>query len=103
MIVHVRPTPAPSPPPWIRDPALRPVIKKLTVVEEPEFTRRYPAESCTRVEVTTTDGQRVTAETSHPKGHSRNPLTDTEVEEKFRGLAVGALGAERCDHVLAEV
>ena len=96
-------TPATFAPSRIKDPALRPVIKKLTVVEEPEFTRRYPAESCTRVEVTTTDGQRVTAETSHPKGHSRNPLTDTEVEEKFRGLAARVLGAERCDHVLAEV
>ena len=96
-------TPATFTPSRIKDPALRPVIKKLTVVEEPEFTRRYPAESCTRVEVTTTDGRRVTAETSHPKGHYRNPLSDTEVEEKFRGLAVGALGVQRCDQVLAEV
>jgi 2-methylcitrate dehydratase len=96
-------TPATFTPSRIKDPALRPVIKKLTVVEEPEFTRRYPAESCTRVEVTTTDGRRVTAETSHPKGHYRNPLSDTEVEEKFKGLAVGALGAQRCDQVLAEV
>ena len=96
-------TPATFTPSSIKDPALRPVIKKLTVVEEPEFTRRYPAESCTRVEVTTTDGRRVTAETSHPKGHYRNPLSDTEVEEKFKGLAVGALGAQRCDQVLAEV
>jgi len=96
-------TPATFTPSSIKDPALRPVIKKLTVVEEPEFTRRYPAESCTRVEVTTTDGRRVTAETSHPKGHNRNPLSDIEVEEKFRGLTVGALGAQRCDQVLAEV
>ena len=96
-------TPATFTPSRIKDPALRPVIKKLTVVEEPEFTRRYPAESCTRVEVTTTDGRRVTAETSHPKGHYRNPLSDTEVEEKFKGLAMGALGAQRCDQVLAEV
>jgi 2-methylcitrate dehydratase len=96
-------TPATFTPSRIKDPALRPVIKKLTVVEEPEFTRRYPAESCTRVEVTTTDGRRVTAETSHPKGHHRNPLSDTEVEEKFKSLAVGALGAQRCDQVLAEV
>jgi 2-methylcitrate dehydratase len=73
------------------------------VVEEPEFTRRYPAESCTRIEVTTTDGRRLAAETSHPKGHYRNPLTDGEVERKFRGLASGALGAERCDRVLAKV
>ncbi len=85
----------------VKDPALRPLIKKLTVVEEPEFTRRYPAESCARIEVTTTDGRRLSAETSHPKGHYRNPLTDREVEEKFRALASGALGAAGCDRVLA--
>jgi 2-methylcitrate dehydratase len=96
-------TPATFAPSRIRDPALRSLIKKLTVVEEPEFTRRYPAESCTRIEVTTTDGRRVAAETSHPKGHYRNPLTDGEVEAKFRGLASGALGAKECDRVLAEV
>src|SRR5215475_5807849 len=86
----------------IKDPALRSLIKKLTVVEEPEFTRRYPAESCTRIEMTMTDGRRVAAETSHPKGHYRNPLTDGEIDEKFRALASGALGAEGCNRVLAE-
>ena len=96
-------TPATFAPSRIQDPALRSLIKKLTVVEEPEFTRRYPAESCTRIEVTTTDGRRVAAETSHPKGHYRNPLTDGEVEGKFRGLASATLGAEGCDRVLAEV
>jgi 2-methylcitrate dehydratase len=96
-------TPATFAPSRIQDPALRALIKKLKVVEEPEFTRRYPAESCTRIEVTTTDGRRVVAETTHPKGHYRNPLTDSEVEEKFRGLASGALGVEGCDRVLAEV
>jgi 2-methylcitrate dehydratase len=96
-------TPATFAPSRIQDPALRPLIKKLTVVEEPEFTRRYPAEACTRIEVTTTDGRRLAAETTHPKGHHRNPLTDGEVEAKFRGLAGDALGRERCDRVLAEV
>ena len=96
-------TPATFAPSRIQDPALRVLIKKLTVVEEPEFTRRYPAESCTRIEVTTMDGRRVVAETSHPKGHYRNPLTDGKVEAKFRGLASGALGAEGCDRALAEV
>ena len=96
-------TPATFAPARILDPALRPLIKKLTVVEDPEFTRRYPAESCTRIEVTTTDGRRLAAETNYPKGHCRNPLTDGEVEGKFRGLASGALGAEGCDRVLTEV
>jgi 2-methylcitrate dehydratase len=87
----------------IQDAALRPLIKKLTVVEEPDFTRRYPAESCTRIEVTTTDGRQMAAETRHPKGHHRNPLTDGEVEAKFRGLAASALARKGCDRVLAEV
>jgi 2-methylcitrate dehydratase len=96
-------TPATFAPSRIQEPALRALIKKLKVVEEPEFTRRYPGESCTRIEVTTTDGRQVVAETSHPKGHYRNRLTDEEVEAKFRGLASGVLGAEGCDRVLAEV
>ena len=96
-------TPATFAPARIQDPALRPLMKKLTVVEEPEFSRRYPGEACTRVEVTTADGRRVAAETSHPKGHYRNPLTDGEVEWKFRGLASSALGPQGCDRVLAEV
>jgi 2-methylcitrate dehydratase len=96
-------TPATFAPSRIKDPALRPLIKKLTVVEEPEFTRRYPAEPSTRIEVTTTDGRRLSAETRHPKGHYRNPLTDGEVEAKFRSLAAGALGAKRCDRVLEQV
>jgi 2-methylcitrate dehydratase len=96
-------TPATFEPSRIQDPSLRPLMGKLTVVEEPEFTRRYPGESCTRVEVTTTDGRRVAAETRHPRGHHRNPLTDLEVVGKFRGLASGALRAEGCDRVLTHV
>jgi len=62
----------------------------------------YPAESCTRVEVTTTDGRRLVAETRCPRGHHGNPLTDAEVETKFRGLASAALGVEGCTRALAE-
>lgn len=87
----------------IQDPTLRALMRKLTVVEDPEFTRRYPAESCTRIEVTTTAGRRLVAETSHPKGHFLNPLTDVEVEAKFRSLAEGALSRVRCDGALAQI
>jgi 2-methylcitrate dehydratase len=96
-------TPATFAPSRIQDPALRPLIAKLRVTEDPELTRRYPAESCTRIELTTTDGRRMTVETSHPKGHHRNPLSDRDVEGKFRDLAGAALGAGGCDRALAEV
>jgi 2-methylcitrate dehydratase len=45
----------------------------------------------------------VAAETNYPKGHRRNPLSDREVESKFRGLASGALGAQGRARVLDEV
>ena len=95
-------TPATYTPSRIQDPSLRPLIKKLTVVEDPDFTRRYPGEACTRIDVTTTDGRKLTAETRYPKGHRRNPLTDAEVEAKFRGLASSVLGSEGCDRVLTQ-
>src|SRR5438874_7162123 len=96
-------TPATFAPSRIQDPALRQLIKKLTVVEEPEFTRRYPAEPCTRTEVTRTAGRRVGAERSHPKGHYRNRVRDGQAEGSLRGLASGVLGAQGCDRVLREV
>jgi 2-methylcitrate dehydratase len=95
-------TPATFTPARIQDPSLRPLIGKLTVVEDPDFTRRYPAEACARIDVTTTDGRQLTAETRYPKGHRGNPLTDAEVEAKFRGLAADALGQAGCDRVLAQ-
>ena len=94
-------TPATFTPSRIQDPSLRPLITKLTIVEDPEFTRRYPAEACTRVRVTTTDGRTLTAETRYPKGHRANPLTDAEVEAKFRTLASAALDSDGCDRALA--
>ncbi len=96
-------TPATFAPSRIQDSGLRVLMKKLNLVEEPEFTRRYPGEACTRVEITATGGGRFTAETSHPKGHRLNPLSDAEVEAKFRTLAQGSLSPARCGEVLAQV
>ena len=96
-------TPATFAPSRIHDPALRMSIKRLTVTEDPEFTRRYPAESCSRIEVTTTDGRKLEAEANYPKGHRRNPLTDREVEKKFRGLASSILAPQGCDKVVEEI
>ncbi len=75
----------------IRDPALRPLIAKMTIEEDPEFTRRFPQEANCRMEVTTVRGERFVAETAYPKGHLRNPLQDTELEAKFRQLSNGVL------------
>jgi 2-methylcitrate dehydratase len=80
----------------IRNPALRQLISKMTVEEEPTFTQRFPQELNCAIEVTTTSSQRLTAETAYPKGHQRNPLKDTELEAKFQHLAAGIVPEAQC-------
>jgi 2-methylcitrate dehydratase len=84
----------------INDPALRPLIAKMTIEESPDFTRRYPAEYNCRIEVTTKSGQRYVAATSYPKGHRNNPLDDAEVSGKFRRLATLTITEQQCDQAL---
>jgi len=71
----------------VHDPALRPLIAKMTMGEDPTFTQRFPQEYNCRMEVTTVSGQRLTAQTAYPKGHRHNPLSDADVEAKFHRLA----------------
>ena len=84
----------------IMDPALRPLMRKVHVSENADFTGRYPAEQTCRMEVVTRSGERFHAEASHPKGHPMNPLTDAELEEKFHGLASETLTREQRDRAL---
>ena len=84
----------------VLDPALRPLMGKVHVGENAAFTARYPAEQPCRMEVVTRSGERFYAETSHPKGHPVNPLTDAELEDKFHGLASGVLAKEQRDRAL---
>ncbi len=87
----------------IQNPILRGLISKMTIEEDPDFTRRFPEELNCRMEVTTRSGQRLTAETAYPKGHRHNPLQDAELATKFQRLANGVLTAQRCRAALAQL
>jgi 2-methylcitrate dehydratase len=84
----------------VRDPKLRPLMQRVKVVENPEFTRQYPQLYNATMEVVTRSGDRYTAAASYPKGHPMNPLTDQELEAKFTGLAQGVLSPRQCTEVL---
>ena len=73
----------------------------MQIEEDPDFTQRFSDEYNCHMEVTTTSGQRLSAAVTHPKGHWRNPLSDAEVEHKFRPLAAEVLTDKQCDTVLA--
>ena len=52
------------------------------------------------VEVVTGAGARVTATVPYHRGHWKNPMTDGEIETKFRGLASRLLTSAQSDALL---
>jgi 2-methylcitrate dehydratase len=88
---------------FLHDAAIRRLMDAMTIDEEPEFTQRFSEEYNCHMDVTTTSGQRLSASVTHPKGHWRNPLSDAEVEEKFRHLAQPGLSEAQCNAVLANL
>jgi 2-methylcitrate dehydratase len=82
------------------DPVLLDLVAKVKIHRDAELSRRYPAGTPTRVIVQLADGRRLTRELEYPRGHARNPLTDAELEQKFRRLVEPRYGKDRADQVL---
>jgi 2-methylcitrate dehydratase len=71
----------------IMDPLIRAQLRKVQVVADPEIEKVFPALQRVIVRIHTIDGREFTKQLDYPKGDPRNPLTDTEIEEKFAALA----------------
>ena len=87
----------------IASPALRDIMSRMTLAEEPDFTARYPGEYNCRITLTGPDGNTHAAHTAWPKGHRSNPMSNAEVEAKFRNFAGAALTPAQCDRALEAV
>jgi 2-methylcitrate dehydratase len=85
----------------IRDPRIIALIEHTTVREDPAHSRAHPNEWPCRIELTLRGGKKQAAEARYFKGHAKRPLSDQEVELKFRGLAEKALGKKQADAILA--
>jgi 2-methylcitrate dehydratase len=83
------------------DPALLDLVAKVKVHRDVELNKRYPAGIPNRVTVTMADGRKLVREVEFPRGHARNPMTDAEVEHKFRTLVEPRYGKERASRVLS--
>jgi 2-methylcitrate dehydratase len=93
-------TPASFTPQRIHDPALRALIRNMTIDPNPAFSRRYPDEIHCRLEVTTGSGTTYVTQCVHPKRFPQNPMSDADVEAKFRAGCVALLTAPQCDRAL---
>jgi len=79
-------------------------IKKIKVIEDPEFTALYPRNGiANRVTVTETGGRETRAQVVVPKGHPLNPMTKADIEAKFLRLTREHLGEERGREALSRL
>jgi 2-methylcitrate dehydratase len=83
------------------DPALVAFTGKVKVRLDDALTLRYPRGIPNRITVTLDDGRKFTEEVEFPRGHAGNPMTDAEVEAKFRAAVEPRYGKARADAILA--
>jgi 2-methylcitrate dehydratase len=87
----------------IMDPTIRAQLKKVEVVADPEIEKVFPALQRVIVNITANDGRTFSKQLDYPKGDPRNPLSDAEIEEKFRALAEGVLSKKAQDKLVAAI
>jgi len=80
----------------VRDPALRPLMAKITVVPDTDIEAMLPEHMALRVTARAHDGRRHQVEVIDPLGHPANPMQDADIEAKFTAQAEPALGTARC-------
>lgn len=84
---------------WIKN-----LTQKVRVVEDGNLTAQSPAVRGARVTIYMKDGNEYEATCLYPKGEPENPLTQEELDEKFKGLAMcGGLTSDECGEVISEV
>jgi 2-methylcitrate dehydratase len=85
---------------YIHDPRLLALTKKVAVAVSEEADQRMPEAMLCRVMLVTTAGQTHSAVVDYHRGHWKNPMSESEVEDKFRTLATGVLTPTQTERLL---
>lgn len=81
--------------------ALIELTSKVKLHRDPDCNARYPRGIPNKITVTMKDGRTLHKEVEFPRGHAHNPMTDSEVEKKFRTLVEPEYGKAKADAMLA--
>ena len=85
---------------YLRDSVVLGLAKRVSARASEEADRRMPDAMLCRMTLVTTSGATHEASVEYHRGHWKNPMSDAEIEAKFRGLAHEVLGGERSDRLL---
>ena len=85
---------------FLQDAKLLALVGKVKVNVSEEANRRAPEAMLCDLEVVTNSGLRYQAQVAYHKGHYKDPLSDSEVEAKFRSLTDGVIRRDRVEALL---
>jgi 2-methylcitrate dehydratase len=86
--------------PYLHDKHLLDLVSRVKCVPSDEADRTENEFNLCELEVVLKSGARRTVRVEYHRGHFRNPMTDAEMEDKFRLLAQKHLSADRVDSLL---
>lgn len=84
----------------IRDPELRPLMQKISIVEDPQLEKNWVADPAHEIEVSLRNGERRHVRATQARGHANNPASDDELTAKFRASSRKVLDSARSDELL---
>jgi 2-methylcitrate dehydratase PrpD len=87
----------------MQDAAVREMMKKVVCVADPVFSKGYPNQRASQVDIETVDGRKLSHFQPYRKGDPEMPLTDDELNAKFMELAEPVLGGAGAKHLLAQL
>ena len=70
-------------------------MQRIEVVQDPECDAAWPEAILNILTVQTSDGRQHTATVPYYTGHFKKPMSDTNIEDKFRRLTTGRLDESR--------
>src|SRR5438552_2834572 len=82
------------------DPKVWKFLENVHVERNAELSAMYPGAVANIVHVDLADGRRLTERVDYPLGHAKNPLKDSQVEEKFNVLVEPMLGSDRARKII---
>src|SRR6059058_3425461 len=83
-----------------KDPEVWKFLENVKVERNAELSGMYPDAVANIVHVDLADGRRLTKRIDYPMGHAKNPLKDSQVEEKFDVLVDPIFGRERARKII---
>ena len=83
-----------------KDPKIWKFLENVKVERNEELSGLYPGAAANIVHVDLADGRRLTRRVDYPTGHAKNPLKDSQVEEKFNVLVHPMLGSDRARKII---